>query len=147
VRFYRDWIVDFHQNLHIANRTGKWMISFMFSSHPISNSPWLRGGPLSLSYFLFFNGLYVFPSDSVLPFAQERWAKRSRVGPYIVYLISATFFMKVPSFLMHVDFFEKTDQKIVSIDDISRYITIYRDIISQLIGLTYRDKIVDIVAI
>ena len=48
---------------------------------------------------------------------------------------------------MHVEFFEKTDQKIVSIDDKSRYITIYRDIISQLIGLTYRDKIVDIVAI
>ena len=41
------------------------------------------------------------------------------------------------SFLMHVDFFEKIDQKILSIDDI----------ISQLIGLTYRDKIVDIVAI
>ena len=61
--------------------------------------------------------------------------------------MSATFFMKVPSFLMHVEFFEKTDQKIVSIDDISRYITIYRDIISQLIGLTYRDEIVDIVAI
>ena len=31
--------------------------------------------------------------------------------------------------------------------DISRYITIYRDIISQLIELTYRDKIVDFVAI
>ena len=55
--------------------------------------------------------------------------------------------MKVPSFLMHVEFFEKTDQKIVSIDDISRYITIYRDIISQLIRLTYRNKIVDIVTI
>ena len=28
-----------------------------------------------------------------------------------------------------------------------RYITIYRDIVSQLIGVTYRDKIVDIVPI
>ena len=66
---------------------------------------------------------------------------------YIVYLMSATFYMKVPSFLMHIEFFEKTDQKIVSIDDISRYITIYRDIISQLIGLTYRRFYHDIMAI
>ena len=49
--------------------------------------------------------------------------------------MSATFYMKVPSFLMHIEFFDKTDQEIVSIDDISRYITIYRD------------KIVDIMAI
>ena len=29
--------------------------------------------------------------------------------------------MEVLWFLMHVDFFEKTDQKILSIDDISRF--------------------------
>ena len=117
---------------------------FFSSDQQLSLASWWTFFALE---FLFFNGLYVFPSDSVRSFEQEAWTKRSRGGSYIVYLMSATFFMKVPSFLMHVEFFEKTDQKIVSIDDISRYITIYRDIISQLIGLTYRDKIVDILAI
>ena len=121
VRFYRDKLVSFHQNLYIAGSTEKWMISFMFSSHLISSSTWLRGEPLPLSYSLFFNGLYLFPFDSVLSFEQETWARRSRGGSYIVYLMPATFFMKVLSFLKHVDFFEKTDLKIVSIDDLSPY--------------------------
>ena len=124
VRLYRDKIGDFHQNLYIANTTGKWMISFMFPSHLIRSSTWLRGEPLSLWYSLFFNGFYLFPLDSTLSFEQDTWAKRTLGGPYIVYLMPGTFSMKVLSFLMHVDFFEKTDQKIVSIDDISRYIAI-----------------------
>ena len=132
VRLYRDKIGDFHQNLYIANTTGKWMISFMFSSHLISSSTWLRDEPLSLSYSLFFNGLYIFSFNSTLSFEQETWAKRSRGGPYIVYLMPATFFMKVLSFLMHVDFFEKTDPQILSIDDISRCnLTINRANISR----------------
>ena len=65
------------------------MISFMFSSDLISSSTWLRSEPLSLSYSLFFNGLYLFPFDSVLFFEQETWAKRSRDGSYIVYLMSS----------------------------------------------------------
>ena len=132
VRLYRDEIGDFHQNLYIANTSEKWMISFMISSHLISSSTGLRGEPLSLSYSLFFNGLYLFPFNSTLSFEQETWAKRSRGSPYIVYLMPATFFMKVLPFLMHVDFSEKTDQKIDTIDDISRYnLTINRANISR----------------
>jgi hypothetical protein len=71
VRFYRDKIVNFHQNLYIANTTEKQMISLMLSSHLISSSTWLRGEPLSLAYCLFFNGLYLFPLDSVLSLEQE----------------------------------------------------------------------------
>ena len=71
VRFYRDRIVDFHQNLSIANTTEKELISFVFSSHLISSSIRLRGEPLSLLYFLFFNGFYLVPFDSTLSFEQE----------------------------------------------------------------------------
>ena len=100
------------------------MISFMFYSHLISSSTWLRGEPLSLLYSLFFNELGLFPFNSVLSFEQETWAKWSRGDSYIGYLMQATFFMNVLSFLMHVGYFEKTDQKIVSIGDISRHIVI-----------------------
>ena len=100
------------------------MVSFMFSSHQISSSTCLRGQPLSLSYSLVFNRLYLFSFDSVLSFEQETRAKQSRGGPCLVYRMPTTFSMKVLSFLLHVDFFEKTDQEIVSIEDISRYIAI-----------------------
>ena len=127
VRLYRDKIVDFHQTLYIANTTEKRMISFMFSSDLISSSTCRRDEPLSLLYSLLFNGLYLFPFDSTLSFEQETWAQRSRGGPYIVYLMPATVFMKILSFLMHVYFFEKIDQKIVTIlriyHDISRYVS------------------------
>ena len=71
MRFYRDKIVDFHSNLFIANMTGKWMESFMFSSHQISSSTCLRDEPLALSYSLFFNRQYSSPFDSILSSEQE----------------------------------------------------------------------------
>ena len=132
VRFYRDKIVDFHSNLHIANITGNRMISFIFSSHHISSSVALRDGPLWLSYSLFFYRLYLLPFDSVLSLGQETWRKRGRGGPCNACLMLSTYFMKVLSFLMNVDFFAKSAKK----SPVWRF---YRDIISQLIGLTYRD--------
>jgi hypothetical protein len=59
---------------------------------------------------------------SIRPFLSNKriWAKWSRGGPYIVYLMPAPFSMKILSFLMHVDLFEKADQKIVNIAAIYR---------------------------
>ena len=136
VRFYRDKIVDFHLNLHIANIMRNYMISFIFSSHYISSSIFLRSEPLWLSYSHFFYRLHLLPFDSVLSLERETWRKRSRGGSCNVSLMSFTDFMKVLSFFMNVDFDAKSAKK-------SSVLAIYRDIISRLIGIINRDKIGD----